>query len=664
MTIDIATPDGSSFSFPDGTTHEVIKGALDKHYGVAKPAPITLENIGRSFARGVPVVGGLADKGNAALYAALQPAYESLLPSVAKGDTTISHKPSFGERYTENLALENVKDLSYAKDHPTANMVGELAGGIGSAAAAAPTAIGARVLGLNGTTLPGAMWRGVASGTGIGAADALTRGQDPIAAGTLGGAIGGAAPVVGRVVSTIAAPVATAIRGLRDPAAEASRRVAGAVQRDIASGTAGLTEPEMLAAQHAGHPVNLMDMGGETTRAVARSAANTSPEGRAILNRGIDDRFENQSNRITGWLNRTFHYPDAEAQQRAIVEAAQSANRPAYRQAIQDSHAQNVRLWDPDFEHLAQAPEVQNAIRLATPQLRNWAVRDGFRPPVGAFEINNGRTTLRQTNAGNDILPGLQYWDYVKRALDEMNTPTSRAFSRALREKLDTAVPAYREARAGAATFFRASDALEAGQNFVTQNFANPEARLALQRMSQQERQLFQDGFVSRFMESINQSGDRRNILNTIAHSPAHREKLNIALGPQRARELEGILHVEQIMDRGRGAVQGNSTTARQLTELGLAGGASALESGSPIPTDPAALMSAALVYGAARGRHVIDTRVARQVAELLASNDPQRLRTGMQLLTHNSNIFGALRHGDAALASIAARGSQPALTQ
>ncbi len=51
-------------------------------------------------------------------------------------------------------------------------------------------------------------------------------------------------------------------------------------------------------------------------------------------------------------------------------------------------------------------------------------------------------------------------------------------------------------------------------------------------------------------------------------------EQIQIALGPQRATELESMLRVENVMNMARGAVQGNSTTARQLFEMGLAGGA------------------------------------------------------------------------------------------
>jgi hypothetical protein len=51
------------------------------------------------------------------------------------------------------------------------------------------------------------------------------------------------------------------------------------------------------------------------------------------------------------------------------------------------------------------------------------------------------------------------------------------------------------------------------------------------------------------------------------------------------------------------------------------------------------------------RGRTAINTRVARQVAELLVSQDPNRLKLGMKLLTQNPNLLGALRNADVALA-------------
>lgn len=646
--------------------------------------------LGYGIAEGVPIVGPSLKRGAQKLQAGI-------------------NSLRLGTPYADEL--KSVQDFSKVSDteHPVAHTVGELTGGVVSTGGAGTTALGAKVLGLGGKTLPGAIWRGGVSGGAINALDATARDQDPVSGAGLGAAISAGAPVVGRVVSTIASPLTTAIRGLRDPAAEASRRVAGAVERDVASGTAGLTEPEFLAAQQAGHPVKLMDMGGETTRAVARSAANTSPEGRAILNREIDDTFAGQGSRTADWFKSGSHFPTDAARNQALAHVANNEIGPKYMAAMKDSAA--TPLWPnsevrkipglqslpsnlsknheallSDLAELTQAPEMQSAIRLANANLRNWAVRDQVAlraanpqlrnfivtPPKPFLQIVNGQTVMAPVSSASGLsvlnVPTLRYWDYIKRALDQMGTPTSKSYARTLRNNLDEIVPKYAEARAAAqpTKFFQgASDAHEAGQNFFRRGdkFDAADTQKALSSMSDTQRKLFQDGYAEAYINFIEKHPNRRNLLNEINKSPAATKEFETALGPQRAREFEARMRVEHIMDQARGAVQGNSTTARQLAELGLAGGVSALESGSAIPTDPQTALHAALVWGAARGHRVIDTRVARQAAQLLASNDPQRLKIGMQLLTRNSNLFGALRNGDAALASIAARGSLPALS-
>ncbi len=260
----------------------------------------------------------------------------------------------------------------------------------------------------------------------------------------------------------------------------------------------------------------------------------------------------------------------------------------------------------------------------------------------------------------------MRFWDQVKRGLDsgiskaERNGDAAKlqeltALRAQLVENLDRLVPAYQQARQGAAAFFGAENALQAGQNFVTQNFANGDVARALAQMSQGERRLFQDGFLSRFVEHLNQAGDRRSVLNQIANSPAAREKMRIVLGPQRSAELEAGLRVEGIMDLARGAVQGNSTTARQLAELGFAGGAGSLGAYGAYNGDPQQMTYAAVAGALLAGRRGIDTRVARHVAEMLVSNDPQRLRQGIQLLARNGRFMDALRTADAKIASVSA---------
>ncbi len=640
--------------------------ALAKKHGVAPDYIQGLTNSQTSAAavHGVPILGGLAQRAEPYIGAISQP----LVGGSAEGATV-------GERAAKNKALMDELRGDFQKQHPAANMASEMIGGTLATLPLASTALGAHALGLTGS-LPGMIARGAASNAMISAADAATRGGgvgDIASSAGLGSIIGAGAPVVGRAVSAAATPLINTVRGIMNPADEAARRVAGAVSRDATAGTSGMSQPEFAAAQQAGAPVTLMERGGETTRALARSAANTSPEGRDILNRAIGDRFEGQGDRITGYLNSTFHYPDAAAQQAALESTARSVNNRAYGQAMQEGSG---GLWSPTLERLAGSKTVADAMKAAADVAGDEAIVSGH----GAM---NPRVTFNQSGVmqfgrnpqGMPTYPDLQFWDLTRRQLSDQISAAQRAghndaarrltsFANTLNTELDRMVPSYKAARQGAAQAFGAQDALEAGQKFVTSKMDNDAARQALAKMSPTEKQLFQDGFVSNLIQKIRETPDRRNVASQIANSPAAVERLNMALGRNRAQELQAMLHVENVMDLARPAVQGNSTTARQLAELGLAGGAYAAGSGGNLLNpDPTSVMSAALVYGAARGRHVIDTRVAQQVAQMLTSRDPAQLARGMRLLGQTPRLFNAIQNTDAALASIAARSAQPALT-
>jgi hypothetical protein len=637
-------------------------------------APGMVEGVTRAAARGVPIIGGLLNKADAATNAALAPVVDPLLPE------SFQKLPgkTFGERYQQALDIQEGKDKTFAQEHPIADTAAEIAGGVAATGGAATTELGSRVLGLTGTTLPQMIGRGAASGAAIEGADAAIRGENPLSAGVIGGAVGAAGPAVGRAAGSLVTPaierVQNAVRGAREPLAEASRRVATAVDRDIQAGDVGLTPHEFVDARNAGTPVNIMDAGGETTRALARSAANTSPEGRSELNRAIDARFESQAPRLAEWLQHTFHFPNADAQQQAIEQVARTTNRGAYARAMQEGDRD---IMSPELDRLMGSPAVVEAMRKASISGKDRAITQGVGAMRQGVTVENGLVNFTRGPNGVPTYPNLAFWDATKRELDDATSKAMRSgareeastltqLTRSLRGELDRMVPSYQTARAGAAHFFGADNAIEAGQNFVgaAQKFGIPATRRALAAMSPNERQLFQDGYVSRLVETIEQNPDRRSVLNKIQNSPAARQEIEVALGRQRATEVEARLRVEGIMDLARPAVQGNSTTARQLHELQLAGGMGAGGIGATLAGGPAGLISAALVYGAARGQAVVDERVARHVARLLASNDVRQLDRGIRIMSRNQNMMRAIRNADARLGSIAARGADPTVSR
>lgn len=148
-----------------------------------------------------------------------------------------------------------------------------------------------------------------------------------------------------------------------------------------------------------------------------------------------------------------------------------------------------------------------------------------------------------------------------------------------------------------------------------------------------------------------------------------------MALGPDRAKQLETYLRAESLADRLRKAL-GNSTTAQQLHQLGLAGvgigGALAGESilGGGEHGEGHAL-GAVLAIGGTFATHksqAVQASVARRIGEMLASKDPAILNRGVKLVARSESLMNALRAGGDRLAPILERlttqQSQPALNE
>lgn len=472
-------------------------------------------------------------------------------------------------------------------------------------------------------------------------------GERAAASGAIGAGMPLVAPVVDlvtKVAKSVASPVTNVVRGLVNPEKEAVRRVQSAASRDYQTaqtagagkGLASIPDKEIREAGRRDQPVRAIDM-GETTRALGRSAANTSPEGRAIIEDAVQGRYRLQSDRMANFLESLSPFKGSTFQlSETISRVARSARAPFYNRAYQDG-AQGVVT--PTIAQLVEAPVMKDAMRDAMRIAKNKSA--------------SGQNANIQGPNG----PTLQYWDYVKQALDDKIGALQRsgekqgaadiiAIKSKLVQELDAAVPSYKTARGVAGTYFKASDALEAGENFVKMRVPNGEAAHAFKQMTPNEQILFRQGYVQTLINDLRATGDSRNALNRIMNSPVDREKMEMVLGAGDAKKLEAFLRIEGIMDLARGAL-GNSTTARQLAEMGLAGGAYNAATGTTPWNDPVGFFTSALLYGGAKaGMSRIDQRVAKQVAELLVTDDPKRLGQAVKT-AQQPWVLNALRKFD-----------------
>src|SRR5262249_5251214 len=122
---------------------------------------------------------------------------------------------------------------------------------------------------------------------------------------------------------------------------------------------------------------------------------------------------------------------------------------------------------------------------------------------------------------------------------------------------------------------------------------------------------------------------------------------------------IQARMTLESIMQGAKQAM-GNSTTAKQLIQAGLAGGAlggyEGYKTGDPMRAlegfgigagagiAPSKYLASEIGKGA---RHLIgkvDAKTATKVAELLTSNDPAQLDKGLALVARHQRISDALK--------------------
>lgn len=242
----------------DATVEDIAKSL--EASGKPDVDPVSTNDVVRSAATGVPVVGGVLNKLNAATNATLAPVVEPLL-SPSKDDISRNGE-SWAQRYRKSLDMQDAGDAKFAAQHPIVDTVGKLAGGVAGSIpmmAAAPAAFG-----LTGT-LPQMVARGAASNAALGAADAAVRGDDIGTAAAIGGGTGAVLPLVARGVGK----GVQAFRDMRNPVApvaQTTESVAG-VNVPLTKGQAAL-DPQVQAEEE------IIRRGGRggSAEAVARQA--------------------------------------------------------------------------------------------------------------------------------------------------------------------------------------------------------------------------------------------------------------------------------------------------------------------------------------------------------------------------------------------------------
>jgi len=691
---DIKMPDGAVVSFPDDMPPEQIKALIltrfpdagkdmfpdqfmqnapgqmaqaqaDADPRLSLPAP-TLGERGLAFSsaaiNGVPIAG----------------------PWLYDNATNLKAKMYGSTPEQMKLEASRAQELD-----PLSRDAGAVTGNVLPFAGAGMFGPTSRMLGFTGADLgPGAGFmtklgdfgaRTALSGTsmyGINFADQMARGASPMEAAqnsTIPAAISAAVPALGVAAKGLGIGANWMLGGVpgkavsaANPRATAERMVGKAYGSDVARGGA-LDDGLDAWATGNGMPITNLDRGGAATRSLARTASNASPDAKGLLDASMDRGIPSMraANFVTQLVGGSA---DDIALRQGIQDTGRVTNKVAYDAAYAAPEAQSI--WTPRLQQLTASPEFTAAMREAETTGKTFAALNGGKPVQYPFTFNPDGTIAGMKPG---VTPSLQFWDQVQRNLRSKAESFPRGgedaarlnqLRAALNNDLDAAVPAFGNARRGAAGFFGAEDALDAGRQFALQPRNLPEAKAAYAKFSDAEKKAFGIGWASSITDKLKSGADSYAIIKQVFESPANRELAELALGsPFKVQQLKAYTTVEAIMEQSKRALQGNSTTVAQIAALG---GASATTGGFGWMTgDWRPLMLTAGVAGARFLGRNIDQKVMNEVATLLTSSDKaalNKLVTNAAMSPQWSLALQAILKGTAI--GVGAASSQTALAE
>lgn len=318
-------PDGAMYWNPPPGQYEkdypqAAKG--DVAPADAAPAsPIGANDTVRAMATGVPIIGGLLNKMDAATNATLAPIGNAFFApdQQLKGDT-------WGERYQNALQQQQDMDTSFATEHPVANTVDQLAGGLAAgivAGRAAPELFGMGNASRATKFIMGGLSGGLINGTDA----AIRSGGDPNAIKN-GAGIGTVLGVGGVGAGEAISAGVNALSNTLSRVSPAARNIVDILTK------AGLT-PEQAQARLAqiGAHATMADLDPSIT-AEAGGIASMGGEPTSILKKAYGARAADANNRMAAAVDQHLGTrPDLTATEAAIKEQASKEASPYYEAA-------------------------------------------------------------------------------------------------------------------------------------------------------------------------------------------------------------------------------------------------------------------------------------------------------------------------------------------
>lgn len=522
----------------NATVDEIAHSMGVVHSTQSDAAPSIAEGAGRAFATGVPVIGGLLNRADAATNATLAPVLNGLFSpdQQLQGD--------WSQRYQQALSAQNGADQQFAQQHPALNTGAQIVGGIASTVPLASIAIPSRLAQATGAMASvGRVGLAGTEGAALGGTDAYARG-DNVVQGVGIGALGGAGgQALGEALSGGAALTRALMRGSEGRATDR----AASIVRQL--GQSDALSPDSAEAELArlGPAATLADLGPNMQQA-ARAVASAPGSAQKQLVEALMNRQAQAGQRIEGAMDAAM------GPRTNILDSADSIA------------ASRAKLAAPWYEKAYQAEVPMND------DLRELLARPAMQSAMGkAYRL--------ASDAGESFdleKPTVMALDYTKRALDDAISSAQRAGNNnearilignknALLGHMDSAVPEYATARGIYSDYSKVAQALADGQK-VFSNATTPDMlRRTLSGMGESEKIAFTGGARQQVAQTMGTARNDANAAKALLDKGYNREKMALILGDDAAGGLNNAVDAERAFAATMQAARGGSMTDRNI---------------------------------------------------------------------------------------------------
>lgn len=448
----------------------------------------------------------------------------------------------------------------------------------------------------------------------------------------------------------------------------AGRKTAESALRD------GFADPAAMAArlQELGPNAVMADL-GNNTQALAGAISRAPGQGKTALTDFVTARQEGvrdpisaqlrggQYDRVSGILDEV-----TPTRFRQSIDALDAQRKSAAAPLYNEAYSANKAIDSPLLQRIEQTPAGQRAFEQARAMMRNDMQRLG---------VPDSELTALAKEAGVEggsvpkggVASGLklEFWDYVKRALDDQIGAAQRGGANnearvltglkgSLVKELDAldvtakAGPnslkpeggAYAQARAAYSGPSQLIDATEQGATFLQgQAFKrSDDVGKALSDMTPDQREAFRVGAVQALRDKIGGKVSRADLTKALKDIPDLEAKVRIAFGDDATfkRYIDRLTGESQLF-KTYAEITGNSkTAARQAADMDLnkdrGGVAEAAVGIAANPLNPMNYLRGAMqLAGNVNARMATPEGARDQIARLLMSRDPNALGPRMQ---------------------------------